>query len=132
MSKDDRVEVTDSPDVLLLRAMLCLSGLAGEGICVTGFDDPADLYCEIAQALSMGDADDADLRRHIEVERHRLAATPPSPPAMVEVATQAMREAGTAVKVADGRGNYTALNWEEAAEVWSVMYLAASLRPQAG
>ena len=64
--------------------------------------------------------------------RHRIAATPPSPPAMVEVATQAMREAGTAVNVADGRGNYTALNWEEAAEVWSVMYLAASLRPQAG
>jgi hypothetical protein len=87
---------------------------------------------QVARAIYGFIRRELDDRAYRVAAAHRLAATPPSPPAMGEVATQAMREAGTAVKVADGRGNYTALNWEEAAKVWSVMYLAASLRPQAG
>lgn len=58
-------------DLLLLRAMLCLSGFAGDGLTVSGFDDPADLYSDIAQAISMEDADDDALRAHIAVEERR-------------------------------------------------------------
>lgn len=45
-----------------IRTALCLSGFVGEGLCVEGFTDPADAYCDLTAALGMPDADDDDLR----------------------------------------------------------------------
>ena len=70
----------DSSDLLLLRAALCFSGFAGEGLCVEGFEDPADLYMEIARALDLEEADDIVLRAHIAVEQSRFLAAAPSAP----------------------------------------------------
>jgi hypothetical protein len=45
-----------------IDAALCLSGFAGEGITVDGYEDPVDAWFRIARALGMPDADEDDLR----------------------------------------------------------------------
>lgn len=42
----------------LLRAVMLMNAMAGEGIGMEGCADPADLMCEIAQTLGAADADD--------------------------------------------------------------------------
>ena len=44
-------------------------------------------------------------------------------------ATQGMREAATELPIDTGRGHNTALNWEEAAAVWSAMLAATQKAP---
>lgn len=47
---------------LHLRAALCLSGFAGEGLSIAAFEDPADVFCSLVEELGMDEADDEDLR----------------------------------------------------------------------
>ena len=62
-------------DLLMLRALLCLSGFAGRGWSVNDYEEPADVYSDIAQAIGMEDADDNDLRAHIAIEQNRASTT---------------------------------------------------------
>jgi hypothetical protein len=55
---------SDHPDLreAAIKAALCLSGFAGEGISVDGFEEPETAYGLLVGALGMPDADDDDLR----------------------------------------------------------------------
>lgn len=65
--------LVDHGDLVILRALLCLSGFIGEGVRIEGFEDPAGVYCDLAAAFGLEDLEDDGLRAHIKIEEDRAA-----------------------------------------------------------
>jgi len=55
---DDKIRTTAVPSEWLARVVTLLNAMAGEGTGMTDCADPADLMCDIADAMGHGEADD--------------------------------------------------------------------------